>query len=132
MSVHIKIVSPLIIGSVIIELFLQFEYEETFLSHKAIIHSDAFKTVLKSCYQWTIFGVYHFVVVATGLCIVLFWAILNGFTIYIQSWCLSPITRYTLVCGQGACLPLFEILNSALGGVNKLVGTLLKGCCKRK
>ena len=83
-------------------------------------------------YNYTLFGVYNFVVFTTGLCLALFWGIVNGVTIYSQSWCLSPVIRFILVTLQGGCFPLYEILKSLVRSVNELFGTLTLGCCKKK
>ena len=107
----------------------QFEYDVTFRSHKAVSTLEGFENVLKTVYHYTLRGVYNFVVCITGLFLVLFWATVNGLTIYYQSWCLSPITRFSVVCLQGACHPTYEITQYITRCINQLCGILLHGSC---
>ena len=113
--------------------YMQFEYDATFRSHKAASVSERFEDILRRVYNGTLYGAYNCVVFTTGLFLVILWGIINAWTIYAQSWCLSPILRLSLVCLQGVCLPLYEILKSLMKGLKELCLTLDCGCCcKRK
>ena len=112
--------------------YMQFEYDATFRSHKAASVSERFEDILRRVYNGTLYGAYNCVVFTTGLFLVILWGIINAWTIYAQSWCLSPILRLSLVCLQGVCLPLYEILKSLMKGLKELCLTLDCGCCRKR
>ena len=107
---------------------LQFEYEVTFRAHRAAKTNEQFEEFLKTVYSWTLIVIYNFVLFVTGLFLVIFWGIVNAITIYSQSWCVSPITTFNVVCLQGTCLPVYELMKSLFNGINDLMRVL----CRRK
>jgi hypothetical protein len=80
--------------------FFQFEYDTTFRAHKVAPVASSFDKFLRKLYHYSLWGTYNAVVIVVGITLVAFWGVLNAFTIFSQTWCLSPIVRYTLVCMQ--------------------------------
>ena len=108
--------------------FLQFEYDTTFRAHKVAPVASSFDQLLRKLYHYSLWGTYNVVVFLVGIILVVFWGVLNAFTIFFQTWCLSPIVRYYLVSMQCAVYPCYEISRHMFKCTNDLCRILGAGC----
>ena len=122
----------LVFYSVLYIDFLQFDYDTTFRAHKVAPVASSFDGILRKVYHYSLFGTYNVVVFLVGICLVVFWGIMNAITIFSQTWCLSPIVRYCLVSMQFGVYPFYEISHNLFKCTNELCRTLGTGCCRRK
>ena len=111
---------------------LQFEYKKAFREHKGAKTVKPCQKYLKPVYSFFLVCTYNVLVVVLGLCLIIVWALINAIVAFIQTWCISPLTRVSLVLVRGLLPIVLEPLGMLIkmytaargGGVAGLVGNL--------
>ena len=89
-------------------------FEKTFREHKGAQASDCMQVKLNTLYTKTLKVTYNIFVCLCGFWLAFLWAVVNGIVSFVQSWCVSPLLRVSLVLVKGILPIILEPLSLIL------------------